>query len=528
MRQLSRVSANVFGLVLIFFSCASAALNDASAPGTIVRTESGYIQGVVEGKLVAFRGIPFAAPPLGPLRWRAPQRAARWDGIRDASKFGNVCPQINYNGFYAGREDCLVLNVYISASPNSKKQPVMVFFHGGGDKRGDTHQSPFNSPPLAEHGVVVVTAEYRVGIPGFLANKLLTAEGDGLSGYYGFMDQIAALQWVQRNIRRFGGDPHHVMAFGQSAGSGGINILLTVPSAKGLFSVAGMESGAIPLGAQPSLAETEAASGPFVSYFHCDTAPDVLACMRAIPVHKIVIYQQQNPSMILGKAVGTSFLPEDPFLFLQQNGSPVPLLIGTTREEAAGTGDPVSGVSASQYPADLENEYPFFSPDIVNEIVNVLYPITDYDSPAYALIAVDSDYQYTCEVRNLARAAAGPGRQPVWRYLYTHRFENDPIENAYRAFHTAELYFVFGNMHLILTPGAIIYTPTPAERTFSDDLMGYWTRFAATGNPNGDGATVWPSYDASSDSMLQLDETFTAIDGYHNPQCDFLSTLPQL
>jgi len=157
-----------------------------------------------------------------------------------------------------------------------------------------------------------------------------------------------------------------------------------------------------------------------------------------------------------------------------------------------------------------------------------LYPASDYDTPEYALIAVDTDYSMTCEVRNVARAASGAGRPTVWRYLYTHRFENDAGLNASRAFHTAELYFVFDNFSLIDPPFAngVNYVLTPAEVTFTGDMIGYWTRFAATGDPNGAGATAWPAYDASTDSMMQLDDTSIAINGYHNPQCDYLSTLP--
>jgi len=154
--------------------------------------------------------------------------------------------------------------------------------------------------------------------------------------------------------------------------------------------------------------------------------------------------------------------------------------------------------------------------------------LSSHSTPEYALIAVDSDYNMTCEVRTVARVAAGPNLKPVWRYLYTHAFENDTALNASRAFHTAELYFIFGNYDPVSPPFAGgNYTPTPAEQVFSGDLMGYWVRFAGTGDPNGSGAVTWPMYDAATDSMLQLDDTFLAINGYHNPQCDFLVTLPQ-
>ena len=532
MKQILSIHAVALSLVLITGLAASrtaAVDTDVFPPGTIIHTESGWVEGVVQRNLIAFRGIPYAAPPVGDLRWRAPAPPTRWDGIRNASRFGHVCAQINYNGQYAGAEDCLTLNVYIAATPSAGKQPVMVFFHGGGDIAGDAQSVPFNLPKLANHGVVVVTAEYRLGILGFLGNALLTAEG-GSSGNYGSLDQIAVLAWVQRNISAFGGDSHHVMAFGQSAGSWDVQILLASPLAEGLFSVAGMESGAVSApGLFLPLSEVEAASAPFVAYFGCNTAPDVLACLRAIPVHQIVNFLAQKPNFIysLGPGIAPPFLPQDPFLFLQQRGSPVPLLIGSTREESTGwEGIPNRNLTAYEYAFEIYQEFGSLGTGVAEEVLS-LYPATDYDSPAYALVAVHSDYIMTCSVRSAALAAAGKGRPPVWRYLYTHRFENDPKLNAYRAFHTAELYFLFGNLQLIAPPFlAVVYTPSAAELQFSADLMGYWTRFAATGDPNGAGAAEWPQYDATTDRMLQLDENFMTIRGYHNTQCDFFSTLP--
>ena len=175
---------------------------------TLACTQSGALRGIVAGNLVAFRGIPYSAPPVGNLRWKAPQPPTSWSGVRDASTFGNVCPQINSAGVYAGDEDCLVLNVYVSQTPPNHNQPVMVFFHGGGNVSGDTQYTPtsLDAPPLADQGVVVVTAEYRLGILGFLATSQLTAEGGGSSGAYALLDMIAALTWVKQNIAAFGGD----------------------------------------------------------------------------------------------------------------------------------------------------------------------------------------------------------------------------------------------------------------------------------------------------------------------------------
>jgi para-nitrobenzyl esterase len=498
--------------------------------GSIVGTQSGAVQGVVEGDLIAFRGIPYAAPPVGNLRWRPPVRPVPWQGIRDASQFGNVCPQIDFNGQVVGKEDCLTLNIFARLTPSpGAPQPVMVFLHGGGNRSGSAQDPILDLPPLATHGVVVVTLEYRLGILGFLAHPLLTAEGDGSSGDYGLLDMIAALTWVQKNIAAFGGDPRHVMLFGQSAGSNDIHFLLASPAAQGLFFTAGMESG-VNTPPQTTLAAAEAGSAPFVTAVGCNTASDVLACLRAVPADTIVNFNFHfRHEIVLGPGVGSSFLPAEPFVVLQQQGSPVPLLLGSTREEWAGISDnPNTPLDAAGYAVAIHARFDQFGVNVSDQVL-ALYPASAYDTPEYALIAVDSDFNMTCEVRTVAGVIAGANRPPIWRYLYTHRFENDAGLNASRAFHTAELNFVFGNFSLISPPfaNAVNYMPTPAEVTFTSDMMGYWTRFAATGDPNGAGAAQWPRYDAQSEGMLQLDNTFTPINGYHIPQCAYLATLPQ-
>ena len=524
-------------IMLLFISLAdggrvsASPSHDCDHNDTIVCTRSGKIQGVIEGDLRAFRGIPYAAPPIGNLRWRPPEPPLDWKGVRDATTFGNVCPQINFNGQLVGNEDCLVLNVFTSVTTPDHKQPVMVFLHGGGNQRGDSQQPPFDSPPLATHGAVVVTAEYRLGILGFLANPLLTAESGGSSGNYGLLDMIAVLSWVKENIVHFGGDPKRVMLFGQSAGSFDIQMLLAAPSALGLFSSAGMESGAIPSPSSaswlPSAAVADAASAPFVAAMGCSQATDILACLRGVPADTLVNYFQQFP-FTTGPGFGSNFLPVDSFTALQQHGSPVPLLIGSTREESTGfIDDPNSPLDPAGYSTEIHSEFDPLGVGVTNQVL-AIYPASAYDTPEYALIAVHSDYYITCEVRNVARVAAGPQRPTICRYLFTHRFENDASLNPLRAFHTAELYFVFGNFQLISAPNlGVMYTPTAAELTFSNDMMGYWIRFAATGNPNGTGATQWLAYDATDENMLELDETFTPLKGYHVPQCNFLSTLPQ-
>jgi para-nitrobenzyl esterase len=362
-------------------------------------------------------------------------------------------------------------------------------------------------------------------------NPLLTAEGGGSSGNYGLMDQIAALAWVQRNISAFGGDPAHVMVFGQSAGSYDVQALLTSPPAQGLFWAAGMESGSLVHGQVLTLAALEPLEAPLISLLGCDTAPDVLACLRAAPAANIVNNQSAVPNIPGGQVSGTlaiepRVIPVDPFDALQQNGSPVPLLIGSTREEASGatpSDDPTASppLDEAGYEAALHSEFDPLGAGVANQILT-LYPASAYDAPVYAMIAVDSDYQGICIDRNVTRGAVHSSGPAVWRYLYVHRYENDPTLKTFRAFHGAELPFVFGSPQLIFGGP---YTPSAAELTLAGQMMGYWSRFAKSGDPNGTGATSWPRYDTTTDVMLQIDETQTQINGYHNQQCDYLVPL---
>jgi para-nitrobenzyl esterase len=495
----------------------------------IVSTQSGLVQGAIEADIRVFRGIPFAAPPVGDLRWRPSAPPIPWTGIRDASTFGNVCPQLDaiFSGNFIGNEDCLFLNIYSAANLAwGSEQPVMVFFHGGGDVAGSTQDAPFGSPPLATHGVIVVTAEYRLGALGSFTHPKLAVEGHGSAGNYGLMDQIAALAWVRRNIRAFGGDPERVMAFGQSAGAADVQALLTSPAARGLFSRAGIESDAIAQKETRPLEVVEAAQAPLVALVGCDNnAPDVLACLRTVPASVLVTNQFAVPAadFVLEPRV----LPEDPFAFLQRHGSPVPLLIGSNSEEATGLGltfDP--SLTAAQYPQAVQANFGFLGQSVVDQILAV-YPSSAYDAPFWALVAAYSDFNITCVVRNAARAAIGRSREDesdenehaiVWRYLFTHRIENDPNLNALRAFHTEELFFLFGHLEQLGNP----YVPSSDELRLSQLVMDYWTRFAATGNPNGPAVFHWPRYSAH-DRILQLDVTPGRVRGYHNPQCDFFT-----
>ena len=497
---------------------------------TIVCTQSGQVQGAIEGNYRFFRGIPFAAPPVGDLRWRPPAPSAKWQGVRPATAFGNRCPQVGGSG-PVGDEDCLTLNVYAVNPPPSSKQPVIVFIHGGGNRAGSAQDPPWNDvPPLAGHGVIVVTVQYRLGLLGWLVHPLLTAESpQGSSGNYTLMDLIAALKWVHDNIAEFGGDPARVMIVGHSAGSVNVEALLASPAADGLFSAAGMESGVLRGGligtsinnAYRWYADVAGAVG-------CDAAADVLACLRAVPADTLV---QSGPNSADTGWVNVDpvVLPEDPALKLQRLGSPVPLIIGSNSDEEAFDNTVfLPALDASGYAAKIHTKFDALAAGAGDTILS-LYPAADYTNPNYALSAVETDLYFTRNTRNFARDVSGAQRHPVWRYLFTHRYENpasqDGFLTAARAFHGAETFFITGNFQTLGT--SVIYFPSDAEIALSDEMMGYWARLAATGDPNGSSAVPWLPYDVASENILQLDDSIvTLAGGYRNAQCDFLSTLP--
>jgi len=494
---------------------------------TIACTTQGQIQGSIENGLFAFRNIPFAAPPVGDLRWRPPAPPAVWEGIRDGSTFGNVCLQDDFSGGFTGSEDCLTLNVYTQSPSPDEKRPVMVFFHGGGWTVGSAQVPPYETaPPLAGHGVVVVTAQYRLGLLGFYADPKLTIEGGGSSGNYALRDMIAALQWVRENISSFGGDRDRVMMFGQSAGSIDVQFILLSPLARKLFARAGMESSAV-IGGDfgSSVADAYPLYSQLPTLTGCDTASDELACLRAVPASTVIDLQLHSGAFpIICPNLDPDVVPEDPFIALAEHGSPVPLLIGSNKEEGAALGedDGVPPLDEATYEAEIHAQFDPLKAGAGNHVLG-LYPAAAYDSPRYAHIDVESDSGITCWTRDVARVA--PGHHKVWRYLYTHRFENDPFLNSMRAFHGAELFLVFGNLSKIYYT-EIPYTPNADEVALANQTMDYWTRFAATGDPNSVEERSWLPYDSKHDNIFQLDVTKRTINGYHNDRCDYLDSLP--
>ncbi len=511
-----------------------------------VAIDSGVVAGVQVGNNCVYKGIPYAASPAGAGRWRPPAPVVPWSGVRSAANFGNICPQLQ-GTTAVGNEDCLNLNIY---APNGAAGlPVVFFIHGGGNRSQSNRAeggTSLDGTYFAEHGrVVVVTINYRLGALGWLAHTSLGAESaTGTSGNYGILDQIAALRWVQRNIAAFGGDPSRVMITGHSAGASDTGVLLASPLAQGLFSSAFIEGAGPANFFQQSLADYESTVGAnVVASLSCAMAADVPACLRAVPSATIVKTVPGGGNLKTGgslyQPVVDGVILFDTTLGTVKRGlhNRVPLIIGSTDKESSFPGFiPVNGIAtAADYQAAV---YGLFGQELGDQVL-ALYPVSNYATPRLAFVDVSTDYRWICPARMVARAAVNSQKEPVYRMLFTHAQSNPPAATALGAWHGEELMFLF---HSFTSGVSGPFTPTTAELAMSDQMIGYWSRFAANHDPNGDGATFWPEFGknvdnqggdntflndsvqgfAKKEAYLQMNVTFTAAVGYHTDVCEIL------
>ncbi len=489
------------------------------APG-LVLTDQGAVQGVKSGDTYAFKGIPYAQPPVDDLRFKPPQPLGCSDTTLQADAFANSCVQLDSSGSVVGNEDCLYLNVWQPAeTAGANLRPVMFFIHGGGNVQGSASQQlsdgtyMYDGQQLAANGdVIVVTINYRLGPFGWLTDLALTSENGGASsGNLGLLDQIAALQWVRRNIGAFGGDPSRVMVFGESAGAVDTCALVASPLAKDLFSRALMESGgcvAIPL------PQAEAAGERVASKVGCESAGDVSACLRGLSVDAIMAAGGATAN-VASAGLGTYGPVIDGYALKNQPGliiaagehNRVPMVVGSNSDE---TSTYVQAVpTCEQYAADVQALYPTVAGNALQQ-----YPCDQYPTPQKAYIALTSDARFICTARRDARAFDKGQQEATFRYVFTHAVDT-PQGKANGAFHGLELLWVF--QHLNVSG----YTPSQGEQALADAMLQYWTQLAATGDPNANGVPPWPQYDANSDPYLALDTTIKAGSGYHSAQCDF-------
>lgn len=476
----------------------------------------------------AFKGVPYAAPPVGARRWQAPQPAPKWANVRPATQFGPRAMQLPLFGDMNFRsdgvsEDCLYLNVWTGAKSAQERRPVLVYFYGGGFVAGDGSEPRYDGEALAQQGIVTVTVNYRLGVFGFLAHPELTKESPNhASGNYGLLDQQAAMQWVRANIAAFGGDPQHITIGGESAGSWSVSAQLAAPASKGLVVGAIAESGSL-LGLQPlpTLAQGEQTGAAFGT----SVGAASLVALRALPAQQLLEASGKPGAPRFSPIVDGYFLPSAPTeIFAAGQQAHVPLLVGWNSQEMGyqallGPAAP----SMESYRATVQKLYGEQAADIQR-----LYPATTDAAVEQAATDLASDRFIAYSTWKLADAQIQTGTKPVYRYLYarprpamTPEMGNatanlaggvskgtsaaTPAPPAKGAVHSAEIEYALGNL-----PTNKVFAWTPDDYKVSKEMQAYFANFIKTGNPNGAGLPLWPAASQSNGQVLRLDATTKA------------------
>lgn len=461
-----------------------------------VRVPNGVLEGVIsaDDKVRTFKGIPYAEPPVGPLRWKEPQPARSWSGVRRASEYGARCMQ---GPIYSDMifhddgpsEDCLYLNLWMPAHPATDRLPVMVWIYGGGFNAASSSEPRQDGGNLSKQGVMVVSMNYRLGIFGFFAHPELAKEsGRNASGNYGLLDQVAALQWVHDNIAIFGGDPNNVTIFGQSAGSSSVSALVASPLAKGLFQRAIGESGAAMNLTHPlrSPAESEKAD---VRFAQDAFGTSSLEKLRSKPATDVLQAALKAKDIHFSMIVDGYFLPESPFaIYSAGRQAHVPLLAGWNADE--GSAQAIFGdkeATAENFEAQVRSLFPGHAAEALQ-----LYPAKTDGQAKRAAQELSRDRGVGYAMWKWLELQMSTGRAATFRYEFDRARPLPPGSKGPdltpRAYHSAEIEYVFS-----MLPHRA--TPWPAEdRALARLMSAYWANFAKTGDPNGPGLPQWPAY----------------------------------
>jgi carboxylesterase type B len=476
-----------------------------SSPGFVtVATSDGHLCGARSGEGAAFLGIPFAAPPVGALRWRPPAAVQGWSGVRDALAFGPDFPQPADAHFRSGPqdEDCLYLNVWTPSVDGGVKLPVLVWLFGGGFSTGSGSDDRTDGARLASEGAVVVTINYRCGLFGFLAHPALSAEAQqGVSGNYGLLDQLAALRWVRDNISEFGGDPSRVTAFGYSAGSASISLLLTSPMSEGLFQRAILQS---PGAARPLAGLQDAERAGLV-------LGEDLAALRALPAREVLARTSLLTPAVRGLTTPRVLRPiRDGWLLREDERSAfrsgrlhtMPLLVGSNVDEGTTLTRswPVDTLAA--YRQQVEGNFGASAAEAAS-----LYPAATDGEARAAVAAMFADTQFNYGTRLLAQTMA-QRESRTWKYLFQRRRPGQQDGPH----HGDEVGHVFGTLQ----------GPDPVDEDLSRTMRRAWVAFAASGDPNTAGVPRWDAYRPGDDNHLVFDAPPHAGAGWRKPQLDFL------
>ncbi len=479
----------------------------AAAP--VVQVSGGAIRGsVIGGDVKAYLGVPYAAPPVGALRWKAPQPVVAWSGVREATQFGHRCTQFGVSPDMQFRdagpsEDCLTLNVWAPAK--AKKLPVMVWVHGGGFVNGGSSEPRQDGQFLTKHGVIVVSMNYRLGMLGFFTHKGLEAENEHHSaGNYGLMDQAAAVTWVKQNIAVFGGDPENITLFGESAGSFSVSALMASPVSKGMLAKAIGESGS-PLYNRTlpfkNLAEREVHDAEVVKTV---LGTDDLEALRKVPAETIAAEKKLQPASLFPPVIDGYFLPKPlQDIYAAGEQAHIPMMAGWNADEIRGTvlNAKVKTTSAS-FTATAEKD---FGTDA--KAFLAVYPAKTNAEAEQSAGDFAGDRFLVYSTWRWLEAQVKTGEAPVYRY----RLDLVPPTDKYHpvgsgAFHSDDIEYVFGTLDSRQQA-----TWRPVDRAVSEQIQTYWTNFARTGDPNGKGLPQWPAYDAKDGwTLMHLDANSSA------------------
>lgn len=462
--------------------------------GKVVQVTGGDIQGATSetnDDVQVYRGIPYAASTAGPNRWRPPQPVVAWEGVRDCTEFGPACPQAPYpkdSPYYREpqprSEDCLSLNIWTAAKDASERRPVMVWIHGGALTRGSGAIDIYNGTALSQKGVVVVTINYRLGPLGFFAHPDLTAESeDNSSGNYGFLDQIAALEWVRDNIAQFGGDPECVTIFGESAGALSVCVLSASPLSEGLFDRVISQSGSA-FRAFPDLEASEAKGERLAKAVDANS----LAELREVSPEMLM----DNSNNRIGPNIDGWCLTEDVLTTFEKGKQhDVPTIVGSNADEMT-TLAPMDSRPKTLQALDTQIALLLGSPDEVHR----LYPAANDEEAMQAFLDIVGDVTFTLPARIWARTTTLIGGHA---YLYQFTYVSPlAAERGLGAFHASEIAFAFDNLDRLDVP------VDDAERELASAMSTYWTTFARTGNPNAGGLPEWDAYNSDSEPAMEF------------------------
>ncbi|MDB5122545.1 MAG: esterase [Mucilaginibacter sp.] len=482
----------------LFFSFT--ANTDPGRNAAIVRVEGGLISGEKSklSDVMSFKGIPFAAPPVGELRWKAPQPVKPWSGVKTCNAFGPSPMQSKPVPFMVYTreflipeepisEDCLYLNVW--AKPRAAvKKPVFVWIYGGGFSSGGTAVPIYDGEAMAKKGIIFVSINYRVGVFGFMAHPELTKESPyNASGNYGLLDQIAALRWVKKNIAAFGGDPDNVTIAGQSAGSMSVNCLVASPLAKGLFNKAIAESGSLMV-ANPMLKNSDLQGAEQQGIKLANSAHAAsLKELRALPAAELLKLRG-----IFAPIVDGYVLPEPvPQIFAEGKENRVPLLIGWNADEAFVSGfkkkDEFIKQAKEQYGADADEFFKY-------------YPAGTDEEAARSQIKLSRDMMFAISGYKWACVQSAQAKLPVYVYYFARKLPATPDYVKYGAFHTGEVAYVMDDLKFLNRPWE------PADFELANLMSSYWANFIKTGNPNGNSLAPWPAYNSTSQQAMIFDK----------------------